>query len=307
MQSERWNSITTNARNKAELPQGQLLLTEKQWCRRGYVPVSTASGKTMWSNQMCQRSFRYLFDDEVRLMTFEERQKQKDEEREARASRKEKHLRMTRIPGYEAEINRLKENCIFMMKLAVNAALEGHKPAKNAVQTIILDTETTGTSDTDELLQISIIDLYGNEIYNSMIKPMFHDTWPGAADINHIRWKDVKKAPFLPEEAANITDYVAGAKTIIGYGITFDITILERYGIPWNADAEIIDVMEMFAPVYGKWSDKYCNYEWQSLTTCAAYFEYDWQKMKAHDSLADCHAALYCYNRLKEMEEKNNE
>lgn len=307
MKSERWKSITTSVRNRIELPEGQLLLTEKQWCSRGYVPLSKKAGQILWTSNLCQRSCRYLFDEEVRMMTFEEKQKAADKQRATREARKEKQLYMAKIPHYEAEISRLKQNSVWMMKYAVEEALKGYRPANDTADTIIIDTETTGISGTAELLQVSIIDSAGNELYNSMIKPMFHDTWSDAADINHIGWKDVEEAPFLPEEAANITDFVAGAKTIIGYGITFDVTILERYGIPWNPDAEIIDVMEMFAPVYGKWNDRYCGYEWQSLTTCAAYFEYDWKKMKAHDSLSDCHAILYCYNKLKESEEKNNE
>lgn len=306
MRSSKWNEITTSVKTKIELPDGQLLLTEKQWRSRGYVPVSEESGERLWSNQFCTRCVRYLFEDEVRKMTFDEAQHQKDEQRTARNKRKEKQLQMTKIPRYEAEINRLMENSVWMLKMAVEAALKKHK-LKSAADTIILDTETTGLAYTDELLQVSVIDIAGNELYNSLIKPMFHDEWGEVAKVNHISREDIEKAPYLPQEAARIADSVTGAKTIIGYGISFDVEILERYGIPLNPDTRIIDVMEMFAPVYGEWNDRYGCYKWQKLTTCAAYFEYDWKKMRAHDSLADCYATLFCYKKLKELEEKNNE
>lgn len=306
MKSKRWNNILTSVRNRIEPPEGQLLLTEKQWYSRGYVPVSNEAGELLWSNHFCQRVFRYLFDDEVRKMTFEEKEELTNKQRAAREKRKEKQLQMTKIPRYEAEINRLMDNCVWMLKMAVKTALKEYNivPAEG---TIILDTETTGLNDTDELLQVSVVDVSGNILYNSMIKPMFHDEWSEAAKVNNISREDIINAPYLPEEAVRIAGIVAGAKTIIGYGISFDLGLFERYGIPLNPEAEIIDVMEMFAPVYGEWNDKYSCYKWQKLTTCAAFFEYDWQKMKAHDSLADCYATLYCYKKLKELEEKNNE
>lgn len=53
-----------------------------------------------------------------------------------------------------------------------------------------------------------------------------------------------------------------------------------------------------FADIYGEWSDKYgCN-KWQKLTKCAEYYGYDWENDTAHDSLADCRATLYCYQKM---------
>ena len=306
MKSNRWSDITTGVRNKITIPEGWILLTEKQWESRGYLPVSDEAGERLWSNQFCQRSFKYLFEDEVREMTFEEKHNLTNMKRAARDKRKEKQLQMTKIPYYEAEINRLMENSVWMLKTTIQTIL-GKYEHKTPHRIIVLDTETTGTGYSDELLQVSIIDTEGRELYNSMIKPMFHDEWSETARINHINKTDVETAPYLINEAGTIADIINSAHTIIGYGVSFDIEMLEKYGIPLNTNTKIIDVMEMFAPVYGEWSDKYGCYRWQKLTTCAAYFGYDWKEMRAHDSLADCQATLFCYNKLKELEESNNE
>lgn len=70
-----------------------------------------------------------------------------------------------------------------------------------------------------------------------------------------------------------------------------------------NSKATVIDVMQDFADIYGEWSDKYgCN-KWQKLTKCATYYGYDWENDTAHDSLADCRATLYCYNKINECKE----
>lgn len=61
----------------------------------------------------------------------------------------------------------------------------------------------------------------------------------------------------------------------------------------------LYDYKENFvADIYGEWSDKYgCN-KWQKLTKCAEYYGYDWENDTAHDSLADCRATLYCYQKM---------
>lgn len=52
---------------------------------------------------------------------------------------------------------------------------------------IVIDTETTGLdADTDELLQVSIIDSQGNTLFNSYIKPLFTENWDEAMAVNHI-------------------------------------------------------------------------------------------------------------------------
>lgn len=82
-------------------------------------------------------------------------------------------------------------------------------------------------------------------------------------------------------------------------GTKFDLSFLEPYGIKPHGGSEIVDVMMDFAPVYGEWSEYHGDYKWQSLTTCAAYYGYDWGEAQAHDSRADCKATLYCYNKLR--------
>lgn len=45
--------------------------------------------------------------------------------------------------------------------------------------------------------------------------------------------------------------------------------------------------------------EKYGDYKYQKLSTCAEYYGYDWGNDTAHDSLADCKATLFCYNAMK--------
>lgn len=167
-------------------------------------------------------------------------------------------------------------------------------------EVIVVDTETTGLNpETDELLQVSIIDGDGNTLFNSYLKPVNTNSWDEAMAVNNITPKMVEKAPTSAEIYPALVHIIESAKVIIGYNVNFDLKFLSANAIgAENSKATVIDVMQDFADIYGEWSDKYgCN-KWQKLTKCAEYYGYDWGTDIAHDSLADCRATLYCYQKM---------
>lgn len=66
MKSKQWDDVSTNVRTNIKSLGNQLLLTEKQWLKKGYVPKSKEAGEVLWTNQFCQMSCRYLFEEEVK-------------------------------------------------------------------------------------------------------------------------------------------------------------------------------------------------------------------------------------------------
>ena len=115
--------------------------------------------------------------------------------------------------------------------------------------------------------------------------------------VNHITPEMVANAPNIIEVKQEINKIINSANVIVGYNILFDLEFLAAFGIE-NSKATVIDVMQDSGDIYGEWSDKYgCN-KWQKLTKCAEYYGYDWGTDIAHDSLADCRATLYCYNKI---------
>ncbi len=160
---------------------------------------------------------------------------------------------------------------------------------------IVLDTETTGFNpDIDELLQVSIINDREDTLFNSYIKPKAKE-WSDAQRVNGITPERVLDAPAIEDVRCTISIYTAAADVIIGYNGDFDLDFLRAAGCEINPDAVIVDVMELFSPIYGEWSDYFGSYKWQKLSTCAAYYGYEF---KAHDSLEDCKATLACYHRM---------
>ena len=59
------------------------------------------------------------------------------------------------------------------------------------MDTVYLDTETTGVADDDEMVELTIIDDDGEPLINTLIKPKFHRTWAGAQRVHGISPLDV--------------------------------------------------------------------------------------------------------------------
>lgn len=93
---------------------------------------------------------------------------------------------------------------------------------------IAIDTETTGVSHNDELLQLSIVGGSGEVLYDSYIRPVFLTEWPDAEAVNGISYDTVKDAPTPEEVAAAVASIFENAEVIVGYNTPFDIGFVER-------------------------------------------------------------------------------
>ena len=81
------------------------------------------------------------------------------------------------------------------------------------MEKIILDTETTGLKNDDEIIEICLIDLDGNILLNTLIKP----TKPipeQASRIHGIYDKDVENAPLWSEIYQNFINIIKDKEVI---------------------------------------------------------------------------------------------
>lgn len=287
-------------------PNDKSMLTERQWARKGYVKNHPDSGKKKWTTK--DRYVLYLSKEEVHKATTEElktywhpeRQRQVEQRKALEALRKaEKERKRQETEQY---MERLKQQISVLEKTAVQLIRQVRLASDNLAEVIVLDLETTGLDcSCDEILQVSIISGTGETLYNSYIKPIYAQSWKGAESVNHISPEMVANAPTIYQEMPKINSILMNAKKIIGYNhLDFDIPFLKANGAVIPEDVEIIDIMLKFAPIYGEYSEYFGDYKWQKLITCAKYYHYDWGNDKAHDSLADCHATLFCYQVMKD-------
>ncbi len=266
--------------------------TARQWALTGKLPKAGVEGVELWPNHnccTCGRYFLYFAPDEVEPASTEQLEAFFADEKARK--REYNHMRYMR-DSRERRIERAKAKGLPVIPQKIS-------------DTIILDTETTGLYTYDnEILQLSIIDLDEDVLFDSYFKPEYHSSWRDAQRINGISPEKVQDAPRFIDKMHEITAIIQAAKTIIVYNAGFDLPFLSVSGIDFNKDTKVVDVMLDFAKVYGEWNDYYESYKWQKLTTAAAYYHYDWSKGGAHDALADCYATRHVYQKMQQDQNK---
>ncbi|MDD3040538.1 3'-5' exonuclease [Bacteroides sp.] len=158
-----------------------------------------------------------------------------------------------------------------------------------------IDFETTGfKAGEDEILQVSIIDEEENTLLNVYCKPIHKTEWIEAERVNKITPLMVYNELPFERYVDTVRDILNRAEKVIAYNAEFENSFLQAYGIEVDKE-KWIDPMLIFAEVYGQWDDYHGNYKWQNLSKCARYYGYEF---KAHDSLEDVKATLFCYLKM---------
>lgn len=270
-----WDDYKTSVRTRINVKQDRLLLTERQWKLKHYIKIDDKCGRYLWVNAYCPNQELYLWDEEVRKMTDEELTAYRTKEKEKRVARQKAFLQQQKVKKEEELLQLRREITQDIVKSIIKntfTAQNFDSGIEYEYDEIVIDTETTElNADTDELLQVSIIDGQGNTLFNSYIKPLYTDNWNKAMAVNHITPETVATAPNILEVKQEISRIINSAHTIIGYNVDFDLGFLSNIGIR-NENAAIVDVMEDFADIYGEWNEQYGCHKWQKLTKCAEYY-----------------------------------
>ena len=165
-------------------------------------------------------------------------------------------------------------------------------PDMDKSKILVFDVETTGLEPSiDEIIQITILDGYGSELFSSYIKPVRHKIWTEAQRINGIRYDMVKSAPTFRKVRREIQEIFNNAQLVVGYKVGFDIGFVEAAGIV--VSGKRFDVMTAFRS-YRSGIEKMPHPNC-SLKKCASYFNYSFSP---HDSSEDAKATLYCFNSM---------
>jgi DNA polymerase-3 subunit epsilon len=137
---------------------------------------------------------------------------------------------------------------------------------------VYLDTETTGLNQTDEIIEISIIDDDGNPLIETLVKPS--QPIPASATAIHgITNEEVKSARPWPIVWPDIRSALFG-RTIVIYNAEFDKRMLQqshaRYRLPWKDRLNTFDLLITYAEFHGEWDSKRNSYRYQSLAAAGA-------------------------------------
>lgn len=161
----------------------------------------------------------------------------------------------------------------------------------------LLDTETTGLSDDDEVLEIAIINANGETILNTLVKPEHKTEWAEAQVIHGITPEMVADAPTLQQLKPLLQAILHNNdRALMIYNSDYDLRML-RQAINQSRPATCI--MKTYADYRGIPGKHAGGSKWHKLTEAAAFVGHQWQG-NAHRALADCHATLSVYNHLLE-------
>jgi hypothetical protein len=168
---------------------------------------------------------------------------------------------------------------------------------------IILDTETTGFDETAEIIEIAIINIRGETLFESLVKPrgVMAET-----HIHGITAEDVVSAPTWPEILFEVWELCRNASRVIVYNAEYDRRIIQQTGAAWQLSFLAWELppadygkaeppiawncaMEQYARWYGNWSDYHKSYRWQRLEG-------------GHRALGDCLACLEYIKRMAKDE-----
>jgi DNA polymerase-3 subunit epsilon len=169
------------------------------------------------------------------------------------------------------------------------------------VRTVFLDLETTGLNPRiDEIVEIGILDENGQVLLDTLVRPVWHRSWPGAQRVHGIAPADVQDAPTHEALRPRIIEAVRDALVVI-YNAPFDAGFL-RFELA--ASAEIRCAMREFAEVFGEWSDWHGSYHWQKLHVAADYVGFDWDGAN-HRAINDCQATRAVWRYLRDLAERS--
>lgn len=162
---------------------------------------------------------------------------------------------------------------------------------RNPADWVILDTETTGLSNKDQVVQVAMIDGAGNALINNvLVKPTIRIP-AGISEIHHITDELVLRAPSFLEVWPEIYKYMQGKRLVI-YNAEFDLRMLIQSADAHSNTAIAFPccswhcAMEMYAAWVGDWNDYHGNFRWQRLPG------------GDHTALGDCRATLEVIRKM---------
>ena len=166
-----------------------------------------------------------------------------------------------------------------IIKWAVNLLEDG--------EALVVDTETTGLSKKDEIIQLAILDLDGKVLIDTLLKPTVPIS-PEAYEIHGISYQSLKNAPSILDLYDEIANLIRN-RYLVAYNAAFDQRLLTQtcnlHGLPKFEVAGWYCAMEKYSYFRGK-DDGQKDYKSQSLISACT--QQGILVRKAHEAVKDC-------------------
>lgn len=162
------------------------------------------------------------------------------------------------------------------------------------MEILCFDAEFT---ENEELLELSVYNLEGKEVYHSYYRPERIKTW--RTDIHHITPAMVAGEATFGERRGEVEQLLKGAFALSGFSVGNDIRVLSRSGVEGLEDMRVLDVKDMYWYVRGR-AQGMNPFAVPSLLVCANSLGLDFGEEEAHSASADTEATVRSFNALME-------
>jgi DNA polymerase III epsilon subunit-like protein len=168
---------------------------------------------------------------------------------------------------------------------------------------VVLDTETTGLSDADEIIELAIVSASGTVLFSSLIQPQDQERRELATHIHGITPDMLATAPTFPDVWPTIKAILRRYRQVLVYNSAFDRHLLtvtaRRYGykvpkVSWEC------LMEAYAVYHGAWHDYFHSYTWQKLEVACDHLGVE-VSAETHRAVGDALRALGVLRALAEQ------
>jgi len=169
---------------------------------------------------------------------------------------------------------------------------------------VIMDTETTGLGNDAEIVEISIIDADGTDLFTSLVRPNM-PILPELVAIHGIANGMVCNAPSWADIHDCVMHLLTNKKIAI-YNAPYDLRMLQQCSdfagcrLPDHLERQSKCVMQIYSKFRGEWSDKHGNWRWHRLSAAAQACGI--APTGAHRAAADCRMTLGIIKHLAAQE-----
>lgn len=190
---------------------------------------------------------------------------------------------------------RLCEDCQFARKLVRhhNKAIRWARSALDTPGVVILDTETTGLYDEAQVIQLAILSITGQALFDSYLRPSV-SIEPGAAAVHGLTIEMLANAPTIVDVWPVVSVILDSATSIVVYNAEFDHGRLCETLRAWGLDEMPYDKFSCAMHAYSEYVNQWSNY----------HRSFRWQKLPAgdHTALGDCRATLEVLRTMAESQ-----
>jgi len=229
-----------------------------------------------------------------RLQRFEEWKKLKQEKGEWLP--REEYIESRKRKREESKVE-LKSHDLLIKKIKLDIKRE-----------VIFDTETTGISNKDKIVEISFIEVIDGiktgRSYQSFFNPLIKIS-KGAYEVHKITNEDVKNAPLFREKAEEIIKFI-GSSNLVAHNAKFDMGMINRELInsgwqPYPGD-RFIDTLKIARYLFP-------NHKRHKLDTLCQKFEVDNSNRissKRHSAHEDTILLYHVYCQMNKLLKEQN-